>query len=116
MDNPWKRVTAKYGDIVEVKVTEVLDNGLQVETLGVDGFVPASEALTDSQNGSVKDYFHVGDTAQAEIIDIKPQEWRLRLSIRKLATLEERKSFEKYLEEEDATVTLGDVYKDVLKK
>ena len=56
------------------------------------------------------------DTAQAEIIDIKPQEWRLRLSIRKLATLEERKSFEKYLEEEDATVTLGDVYKDVLKK
>ena len=116
MDNPWKRVTAKYGDIVEVKVTEVLDNGLQVETLGVDGFVPASEALTDSQNGSVKDYFHVGDTAQAEIIDIKPQEWRLRLSIRKLATLEERKSFEKYLEEEHATVTLSDVYKDVLKK
>lgn len=116
MDNPWKRVTAKHGDIVEVKVTEVLDNGLKVETLGVDGFVPASEALTESQNGTVKDYFHVGDVAQAEIIDIKPQEWRLKLSIRKLATQAERKSFEKYLEEDDAPVTLGDVYKDVLKK
>ncbi len=116
MDNPWKRVTAKHGDSVDIKVTEVLDNGLKVEALGVDGFVPANEALTESQNGSVKDYFHVGDEAQAEIIDIRPQEWRLKLSIKKIATKEERKSFEKYLEEEDATFTLGDVYKDVLKK
>lgn len=115
MDNPWKRVTAKVGDVVEVKVTEVLDNGLKVETLGVDGFVPANEALTDSQNGGVKDYFHTGDVQKAEIIEIKPAEWRLRLSIRRVATKEERKSFEKYLEEEDVTLTLGDVLKDALK-
>ncbi|MDE7095453.1 MAG: (d)CMP kinase, partial [Anaeroplasmataceae bacterium] len=115
MDNPWTRVTAKVGDVVEVKVTDVLENGLKVETLGVDGFVPASEALTSSQNGSVKDYFHVDDTAQAIIIDIKPAEWRLRLSIRKIAEKEERKSFEKYLEEEEASLTLGDVLKDALK-
>ncbi|MDE6661557.1 MAG: (d)CMP kinase [Anaeroplasmataceae bacterium] len=115
MDNPWTRVTAKVGDLVDVKVTDVLENGLKVETLGVDGFVPASEALTSSQNGSVKDYFHVDDTAQAIIIDIKPAEWRLRLSIRKIAEKEERKSFEKYLEEEEASLTLGDVLKDALK-
>lgn len=115
MDNPWTRVTAQVGDVVEVKVTDVLENGLKVEALGVDGFVPASEALTESQNGSVKDYFHIDDTAQAVIIDIKPAEWRLRLSIRKITEKEERKSFEKYLEEEDASLTLGDVLKDALK-
>ncbi|MDE6408579.1 MAG: (d)CMP kinase [Anaeroplasmataceae bacterium] len=115
MDNPWSRVTAQLGDVVEVKVTDVLENGLKVETLGVDGFVPASEALTENQNGSVKDYFHVDDTAQAVIIDIKPAEWRLRLSIRKITEKEERKSYEKYLEEEEASVTIGDVLKDALK-
>ncbi|MDE6946894.1 MAG: (d)CMP kinase [Anaeroplasmataceae bacterium] len=116
MDNPWKRVTAHTGDIVSVKVTEVTDNGLQVETLGVDGYIPASEALTESQNGTVKDYFNVGDEAEAEITDIKPAEWRLRLSIRKVAIREERKAYEKYLETEEATMTLGDVLKDVLNK
>ena len=115
IDNPWTRVDAKVGDVVQVVVKEVYDNGLQVETLGVDGFIPASEALTDSQNGTVKDYFHVDDTAQAEIIEIKPQEWRLRLSIRRPAIKEERKEFEKYLNKEEATVTLGDVFKDSLK-
>ncbi|MDE7106428.1 MAG: (d)CMP kinase, partial [Anaeroplasmataceae bacterium] len=115
MDNPWTRVTATVGDLVDIKVVEVLDNGLKVETLGVDGFVPASEALTSSQSGTVKDYFHVGDEAKAEIIDIKPAEWRLRLSIRRISEKEERKSFEKYLEEEDASLTIGDVLKDALK-
>ncbi len=116
MDNPWTRVDAKVNDVVDIKVEEVLENGLKVETLGVDGFVPASEALTDSQNGNLKDYFNVGDTLKAEIIDIKVSEWRLKLSIRKLAIKEERKSFEKYLEAEDASMSLGDVLKEALEK
>lgn len=116
MDNPWNRVTAQVGDVVSVKVTEILENGLKVETLGVDGYVPANEALSANQSGNFKDYFHVDDEAQAEIIDIKPSEWRLRLSIRKVVDKEERKSFEKYLGEEDATLTLGDVLKDALEK
>lgn len=116
MDNPWTRVEAKVNDVVDIKVEEVLENGLKVETLGVDGFVPANEALTDSQNGNLKDYFSVGDTLKAEIIDIKVSEWKLKLSIRKLAIKEERKSFEKYLEAEDASMSLGDVLKDVLEK
>lgn len=115
IDNPWTRVEAKEGDVVEVVVKEVVDNGLVVETLGVDGFVPANEALTSNQNGTVKDYFHLDDKAQAVIIDIKPAEWRLRLSIKKIAEQEERKSFEKYLNEEEVTVTLGDVFKELKK-
>lgn len=116
MDNPWTRVDAKANDVVDIKITEVLENGLKVEALGVDGFVPAGEALTDSQNGNLKDYFNVGDTLKAEIIDIKVAEWRLKLSIRKVAVREERKSFEKYLETEDVAMSLGDVLKDVLEK
>ena len=115
IDNPWTRVEAQVGDIVEVVVKEVLDNGLMVETLGVDGYVPGNEALTEDQRGTVKDYYSVNDKATAEIIDIKPAEWRLRLSIKRVTVREERKSFEKYLEAEEASTNLGDMFKDVLK-
>ena len=115
MDNPWTRVHAKNGDIVDAVVTEVTENGLLVEALGVDGFVPANEALTENQNGTVKDYFNKGDQVSCEVIDVKPSEWRLRLSIKRIKEKEERKSYEKYLESEETTVTLGDMFKDSLK-
>ena len=115
IDNPWTRVTAQQGDVVEVTVKELTDNGMLVETLGVDGFIPQNEILTPNQNGHFKDYYSVGDKANAEIIDIRVQEWRLRLSIKKPLIREERKSFEKYLDEEEVTFNLGDAFKDILK-
>lgn len=115
IDNPWTRVEARNGDIVDVKVVEVLDNGLKVETLGVDGFVPANEILTENQNGNFKDYYNVNDECKAEIIDINKNEWRLKLSIKKVLIKEERKAFEKYLKQDEVTFTLGDVLKDKLK-
>jgi small subunit ribosomal protein S1 len=116
IDNPWTRVTAQQGDVVEVTVKELTDNGMLVETLGVDGFIPQNEILTPNQNGHFKDYYAVGDKANAEIIDIRVQEWRLRLSIKKPLIREERKSFEKYLDqEEEISLNLGEAFKDILK-
>ena len=48
----------------------------------------------------------------AEIIDIKPAEWKLRLSIKRIKVREERKAFEKYLEADDSKVTIEDINKD----
>lgn len=116
MDNPWERVDAKVGDVVDVKVLEVSESGLKVETLGVDGFVPASEALVEKKN-DLSSYFAVGDEAKAVITEINPKEWRLKLSIRKHQEAEARKDFEKYLNEgEEANSNLGDMFKDVLDK
>ena len=115
MDNPWKRVHAKVGDVVDGVVSEITDSGLIIDTLGVEGFVPASETLTESQNGHFKDYFDVSDPVQAEIMEIKPEEWRLKLSIRRLKEKQERQSYEKYLKNEEVTVTIGDRFKDILK-
>ena len=116
IDNPWTRVTAQNGDVVEVTVKELTENGMLVETLGVDGFIPQNEILTPNQNGHFKDYYSVGDKANAEIIDIRVQEWRLKLSIKKPLIREERKSFEKYLDnEEEVSLNLGEAFKDILK-
>lgn len=112
IDNPWERVTAKVGDLVDVKVSEVKEAGLVVETLGVDGFVPASEALLERKN-DLANYYNVGDTAKAYILEVKPKEWKLKLSISKYLAEKERKSYEKYLKEEDATTSLGDIIKDL---
>lgn len=116
MDNPWSRVTAKEGDLVDAKVLEVKENGLLVETLGVDGFVPQSEALIDAKK-DLQAYYAKDDMVKAYIIEIKPQEWKLKLSIRKYLVQEERKSYEKYLEEEETvSTTIGDQFGDILKK
>ena len=114
MDNPWDRVKAHEGDLVDVKVTEVKENGLVVEALGVDGFVPLNEATLERKN-DLASYYSVGDTEKAYIMEIKPREWKLRLSIRKYLAEQERKSYEKYLNEEEKPTTLGDVFKDSLK-
>lgn len=116
MDNPWSRVKASEGDLVDVKVSEVKENGLVVEALGVDGFVPASEAVIELKNDNLSSYYAVGDTAKAYILEVKPSEWKLKLSIRKYLVQEERKSFEKYMNaSEDSNVTIGDMFKEVLK-
>ena len=116
MDNPWERVDAKGGDVVDVKVTEVTEAGLKVEAIGVDGFVPASEAIAEKKN-DLSSYFAVGDQAKAIITEINPKEWRLKLSIKKHQENESRKDFEKYLtEKEEANSNLGEMFKDVLDK
>ena len=116
MDNPWERVDAKVGDVVDVKVTEVTDSGLKVEAIGVDGFVPASEAVLEKKN-DLSAYYQPGDCAKAIITDINPKEWRLKLSIKKYQENESRKDFEKYLnEDESVNSNLGEMFKEVLDK
>lgn len=116
MDNPWDKVSASMGDLVTGTVKEVNEKGLVVETLGVEGYIPASETGVELKNSTLDSFFASGDEVKAYIIDIKPSEWRLRLSIRKYLNEEERKGFEKYLSNgEEETVTIGDRFKDILK-
>ncbi|MBE6138105.1 MAG: (d)CMP kinase [Erysipelotrichaceae bacterium] len=116
MDNPWARVEANVGDLVDVKVTQIKENGLIVEALGVDGFIPANEAVLDFKKDNLSAYYAIGDEAKAYITEIKPAEWKLKLTIRKYLVEEDRKSYEKYLgEEKTENVTIGDMFKDLLK-
>lgn len=118
LDNPWSRVKAKRGDICDCKITEITEDGLKVTALGVDGFIPNDSILDKNDKGKVSDYYAVGDEVKAVVFDIRPKEWVLRLSIRRYKALEEQKEMQKYLsnENDDSSVTIGDVYKDILNK
>ncbi len=115
IDNPWRNVNTKVGALVDYKVTEVKQNGLQVEALGVDGFIPASE--TNVERGKdISSYFATGDEGKAYVIEVEPKEWKLRLSIKKYQNEEERKSYEKYLENEEVETSIGDQFADIFDK
>ena len=115
MDNPWDKVECKVGDETNVKVKEVNPKGLVVEAFGVDGYIPLSETMTEEKK-DISDYYAVGDEAKAVVIDVNKKEWKLKLSIKKLANKEARAEFEKYLKTEEAQTSIGDQFKDVLKK
>ncbi len=115
LDNPWKNVNGKVGDLVNYKITEVKQNGLDVVALGVDAFIPASETMAE-KGKDLSSYYAKDDEGQAYIIDIQPKEWKLRLSIKKFQVEEDRKSYEKYLDNEDISTQIGEQFKDLLNK
>ena len=114
MDNPWDKVEAKVGDVTKVKITEVNEKGLKVEAFGVDGYIPSSEAT--KEKADLNSLFAVGDIYDAVVLEVKPKEWRLKLSIKKIQVAKEREEFEKYMTSDESSVTLGDQVADELKK
>lgn len=118
MENPWARVKAKEGDVVECKITSFEPKGMVVSTLGVDGFISSYDALAEGTNGKVDDFFAVGDTVTGVITEIDSKTWTLKISVKRYLANQERKEFEKYMNEtkEEEATTIGDIFKDVLKK
>lgn len=118
IDNPWARVEAHVGDVVSSKVTSVTDKGMEVEAFGVTGYISANEAMNRNNNSKLTDLFAEGDMVEAIVTELRPKEWVLRLSINKLARMKEKAQYEKYMsenEEEQANVTIGDLFKEYIK-
>lgn len=118
-DNPWKNVNFKRGEVVKAKVQNVKEEGLEVIVDGVEGFIPAKEAIKGNPD-QITSYFSDGDEIEnAIVIDANPKTWTLRLSIVKYQEQKDRESFEKYLEtddEESTGQTIGDLFGDEFKE
>lgn len=86
--NPWDKVAAKYpvGSTVNAKVVRIAAFGafVQLED-GIDGLIHISQ-LADRRVGKVDEVVKVGDVIEAKIIECKPEEKRISLSIRELIT------------------------------
>ena len=117
LDNPWKNVTVKRGDVVKANVLEVSKEGLVVEVQGVNAVIPQNE-LSNEKIGKPEDYFAVGDEVEALVIEANRDTWTMKLSIRRVLEKAERATFEQYLvdEEEDSNATIGDLFKKELNK
>jgi small subunit ribosomal protein S1 len=118
LDNPWKNVTVKRGDVVKAIVESVSKEGLKVLVEGVEASIAFNE-LSNEKIGKPEDYFAKGDEVEALIIEANKDTWSMKLSIRRILEKAERDSFEQYLEDEDQekNPTIGDLFtKDFKKK
>ncbi|MCR5705483.1 MAG: S1 RNA-binding domain-containing protein [Acholeplasmatales bacterium] len=114
IDNPWARVKAQRGDLIDAKVTEVTPKGLKIEALGVDGFISSRDINLDNNSNKLSDYYNEGDMVKAIITKVDPKAWVLNASIKLFQDEEARQEFEKYQDaeaEKDTPVTIGDILK-----
>lgn len=108
LDNPWKNVNCKKGDIIDVTVEEVTSKGLKVAACGVDVIINPNDCL--AEKGKLEDFFANGDVEKAKVLDVNKEKWILKLSIKEIKLAEQKQEFEKYKEqniEDDATI--GDI-------
>lgn len=115
-EDPWNESVRKYkiSDIIKGKVVRITNFGAFVEIEpGVEGLVHISQ-ITDKHIAKVSEVLSVGDEVKAKIIELKPEEKRISLSIREA---EDGVSEEvmQYTDNDEDDVTIGDILKDKLK-
>ena len=94
LPDPWTEVPGKYtlGDKMQVTVSRVVPFGAFV-TLegGIEAIIPNSE-LSTRRVSKPQDIVNPGDVVEAQIIELKPEERKMTLSLRRLAENDRRET------------------------
>lgn len=127
LPDPWVEIETKHkvGDIIKGNVSRLVPFGafMQVEG-GVEGIIPNSE-LAARRISKPEDVVSVGDEVEVKIIDLRPEERRMTLSVRQLLPQqprerEPRPEFESYgsynSRNDDSRTTIGDLVGDVMRE
>ncbi len=87
LPDPWSEIkdTLDVGDTIKVIVSNIEPYGAFVD-LGndIEGFLHISEISWDKNIKNPKDYINKGQEIDVEVIEINPNERRLRVSLRNL--------------------------------
>jgi len=100
--DPWIQIPERYpvGGKLKGEVTSVTDFGVFVRVEDdVEGLIHVSQ-LSAERVEKPSTLFKVGDSVEAEVIQLNPQERKIDLSIRALRKTEERQEIENYLKKE----------------
>lgn len=106
---PWETAAEKYsvGSVVEGKVVRLVDFGAFVELeLGLDGLVHISQ-ISEKHIAKPSEELHVGQKVEVKVLDIKPEEKRISLSMTAVNESSESEETE-YIDDNNET-TIGDV-------
>ncbi|MDR7523077.1 MAG: S1 RNA-binding domain-containing protein [Armatimonadota bacterium] len=118
-DDPWAEVPERYrsGEVVRGKVVRTVASGAFVRLRDIDAFLPISE-MAEKRVGKVEDAVAVGQTVEVMITDIRPDERRMIVSLRRVAREAERKRVKEYMraQEDEGRVTIGDAVGELLRQ
>lgn len=115
--NPWSDIADKYpvGAIVQGKVVRIAAFGafVQLED-GVDALVHISQ-LSDSRVNKVDDVVKVNDMITAKVIECKPEDKRISLSIKEAAADAQKAADQELLQNQSEVpeVTIADVVPEI---
>ncbi len=105
----------KVGDLVKVKIVRLANFGVFVEiTPGIEGVVFLSE-LDDHKIENPADAFKVGQEKLAKILKMNQEEKKISLSFRQAQIEMQKMEYQKYVQNQDDRLTLGDLMRDKLK-
>jgi len=112
LEDPWHTIGEHFhvGETVKGKVVRLVSSGAFVRLRDLDAFLPIAEAA-EKRISKMEDVFKVGDTAEAMITEIRPDERRMLLSVRKMERDRERKRVKEVMrqQEEESRITIGDI-------
>jgi len=118
--NPWETLTVRRGDIITGTVANMNSRGAEIKVAeGVLGFLPIGQ-IADRRLGHANEALAMDEEVQVKITNFEPNNYRLELSIRKIAEDAERADFDAYMKVQDAEIsegeeTLGDLFGDAFK-
>ncbi len=84
--NPWEDVEKKFpvGKVFDAKVVKILPSGLIAELdEGISGFVHVTEMSWNFLD-NIEDVYSIGDEIKVSVMEVLPEEQRIRLSIRNI--------------------------------
>ena len=113
LPDPWTQAPSKYqiGDLFSGSVSRLVPFGAFVQLdSGLEGIIPNNE-ISSRRIARPEDVLTVGDAVEVKVLEIRPEERRMTLSLRQ--ALEEKGDYGDYGGDENR-VTLGDVYGDLL--
>jgi ribosomal protein S1 len=119
LPDPWKRIGERYrpGQEVSGKVVRLVTSGAFVRLDEIDAFIPISE-MAERRVQKVADVLEVGQTVEALVAEIRPEERRMILSLRRLARERERARVKDYISSQssEGRVTIGDIAGELLRQ
>ncbi len=119
LPDPWEEVSHHYkvGQIVNGTVTRVVPFGafVKLEGMGIEGIIPNAE-LPGERGTKAADVLSAGVKVDVKIVNIRPSERRMALSLRQFEQAKERQQLKDYMqrEEDSSRVTIGDLFGSVL--
>jgi ribosomal protein S1 len=119
LPDPWDEVGRKYqvGDMATGKVTRVVAAGAFFRLAeGIEGIIPNAE-LSEDRNSRPEEATLMAGEISAKIINIRPAERRLTLSLRQAHNEAENKEIRAYISGQSSNlVTIGDILGEALSK
>jgi ribosomal protein S1 len=117
LPDPWREIEKMYriGDTIRGQVTRIVPFGafVQVEG-GIEGIIPNSE-MSSRRGTKASDVIHQGMDVEVKIIDLRPEERKMTLSLRQARQEEEvrreRRTMDDYQtrqERDEPRYTIGD--------